>query len=115
MKSNFLEIPTDCPTRERAGWTGDAQIFISHQQLSSWILHAFFRKWLKDLSLDQFPDGKVSNLVPNPYRLIKGGVGQHNELDGWCRWLGRCGSYHPVGFFIGLLAISSCSRANMKV
>lgn len=27
MKSNFLDLPTDCPTRERLGWTGDAQIF----------------------------------------------------------------------------------------
>ena len=27
MKSNFLDIPTDCPQRdERLGWTGDAQI-----------------------------------------------------------------------------------------
>ena len=26
-KSNSLDIPTDCPTRERHGWTGDAQIF----------------------------------------------------------------------------------------
>lgn len=43
QKSNFLNIPTDCPTRERAGWTGDAQIFactgsyltVSHQQRST--------------------------------------------------------------------------------
>ena len=28
MKSNFLDVPTDCPQRdERMGWTGDAQIF----------------------------------------------------------------------------------------
>ena len=26
-KNNHAEIPTDCPTRERHGWTGDAQIF----------------------------------------------------------------------------------------
>ena len=25
MKGNFLEIPTDCPTRERTGFTGDAR------------------------------------------------------------------------------------------
>ncbi len=28
QKGNFLDIPTDCPTRERAGWTGDVGIFI---------------------------------------------------------------------------------------
>ena len=27
MKGNFLDVPTDCPTRERLGWTGDAQVF----------------------------------------------------------------------------------------
>lgn len=26
-KSNSADLPTDCPTRERHGWTGDAQIF----------------------------------------------------------------------------------------
>ena len=26
-KSNSLDLPTDCPTRERHGWSGDAQIF----------------------------------------------------------------------------------------
>lgn len=29
MKGNFLEIPTDCPTRERTGFTGDAQVFVN--------------------------------------------------------------------------------------
>ena len=28
-KSNSTDLPTDCPTRERHGWTGDAQIFIN--------------------------------------------------------------------------------------
>lgn len=26
-KNNSADVPTDCPTRERHGWTGDAQIF----------------------------------------------------------------------------------------
>ena len=28
QKGNFCDIPTDCPTRERAGWTGDMGAFI---------------------------------------------------------------------------------------
>ena len=28
QKGNFCDIPTDCPTRERAGWTGDMGVFI---------------------------------------------------------------------------------------
>lgn len=26
-KGDSTDLPTDCPTRERHGWTGDAQIF----------------------------------------------------------------------------------------
>ena len=68
MKGNFLDIPTDCPTRERAGWTGDAQVFAP---TASFLMDtsAFFGKWLKDLKLAQFPNGMVGNFVPNPYRL----------------------------------------------
>ena len=28
MKSNFLDVPTDCPTREKLGFTGDCQVFV---------------------------------------------------------------------------------------
>ena len=28
-KNNHADLPTDCPTRERHGWTGDAQIFFN--------------------------------------------------------------------------------------
>jgi alpha-L-rhamnosidase len=28
FRDNACEIPTDCPTRERAGWTGDWQIYV---------------------------------------------------------------------------------------
>jgi alpha-L-rhamnosidase len=71
MKSNFLDIPTDCPTRERAGWAGDAQIFAPSASFLR-DTRAFFRKWLQDLVLEQFPDGKVGNFVPNPLRLARG-------------------------------------------
>jgi alpha-L-rhamnosidase len=86
MKSNFLDLPTDCPTRERAGWTGDAQIFAPS---ASFLMdtRAFFRKWLKDLTVEQFPSGMVGNFVPNPYRLVKGGVANILKLaDGSAGW-----------------------------
>jgi alpha-L-rhamnosidase len=68
MKSNFLDLPTDCPQRERAGWTGDAQIFTPS---ASFLMdtRAFFRKWLTELRLEQRPDGFLGNFVPDPYRL----------------------------------------------
>ncbi len=63
QKSNFLEVPTDCPTRERAGWTGDAQIYAP---TASFLMETagFFRQWLRDLATEQEPDGKVPLIVP---------------------------------------------------
>lgn len=63
MKGNFLDIPTDCPTRERNGWTGDAQIFFN---TASYFMDVapFFRKWLLDLQDDQLTNGKSPAVVP---------------------------------------------------
>ena len=64
MKGNFLDIPTDCPTRERAGWTGDAQIFV---HTGSILMNdaSFYAKWVKDVSSQQYPNGKIRNVVPD--------------------------------------------------
>ncbi len=63
MKGNFADVPTDCPTRERAGWTGDAQIFCN---TASYLMNAapFWRKWLNDIADRQGKDGKVHSIVP---------------------------------------------------
>ncbi|GIK74575.1 MAG: alpha-L-rhamnosidase [Chloroflexota bacterium] len=70
MKGNFLDLPTDCPQRERAGWTGDAQIFAPSAAFLMDV-RAFFRKWLKELTLEQYSNGMVGNFVPNPEQLVK--------------------------------------------
>jgi len=65
LKSNFVDIPTDCPQRdERLGWTGDAQIFC---RTSSYLVntYTFFSKWLRDLALDQTSEGGVPHVVPD--------------------------------------------------
>ena len=65
QKGNFLEVPTDCPQRdERAGWTGDAQVFIRTAAFHMDV-HGFFRKWLKDMRDAQGPDGGIPSIVPN--------------------------------------------------
>jgi alpha-L-rhamnosidase len=86
MKGNFLDIPTDCPQRERAGWVGDAQIFAPS---AAFLMdtRAFFGKWLKELSLEQYPDGMVGNFVPNPHKLVKSGtVALAKLIDGAAGW-----------------------------
>lgn len=65
LKGNFLDVPTDCPQRdERMGWTGDAQIFC---RTACYLMntYTFFRKWLKDVSCDQTPEGGVPHVVPD--------------------------------------------------
>ncbi len=63
MKSNFLDIPTDCPTRERAGWTGDAGVFV-RTGLRLMDCEGVYRKWLSNLRLMQYPDGKLPYICP---------------------------------------------------
>ncbi len=63
MKGNFLDIPTDCPTRERLGWTGDAQIFFD---TGAYLMDtaAFFNKWLVDMEDAQYKDGLLPAVFP---------------------------------------------------
>jgi alpha-L-rhamnosidase len=65
QRSNFLDVPTDCPQRdERLGWTGDAQVF-SRTAAYNLDVSGFFSKWLADLAADQFPGGSVPWVIPN--------------------------------------------------
>lgn len=63
QKSNFVDIPTDCPQRERAAWTGDAQVFV---RTGSTLMDtaAFYRKWMKDVALQQKQNGMIRNIAP---------------------------------------------------
>ncbi|MCR5138102.1 MAG: glycoside hydrolase family 78 protein [Oscillospiraceae bacterium] len=74
QRSNFLDMPTDCPQRdERLGWTGDAQVF-SPTACFQMDTRAFYRKFLKDLRLDQQKHGgAVPNYLPNFSEGIPGG------------------------------------------
>lgn len=63
MKGNFLELPTDCPTRERLGWTGDAQIFFD---TGAYLMNTapFFRKWIQDMEDSQYNNGLIPAVLP---------------------------------------------------
>ena len=63
MRSNFCDIPTDCPTRERAGWTGDAGVFAPTAVFLS-DCYPVLRKWLSNLRLEQKENGIVPNIAP---------------------------------------------------
>ncbi|MDY8025496.1 family 78 glycoside hydrolase catalytic domain [Paenibacillus polymyxa] len=82
MKGNFLDVPTDCPTRERAAWAGDAQLFFNTGRYFM-DYTAFFRKWMQDVFDDQAPDGKIYNIVP---RVAPHGEG-FDYVEGSSGWV----------------------------
>lgn len=63
QKSNFCDVPTDCPTRERAAWTGDMGVF-AYTGLYLMDSYPVMRKWLLECRLAQYPDGRISNIAP---------------------------------------------------
>ncbi|MBR4458976.1 MAG: family 78 glycoside hydrolase catalytic domain [Clostridia bacterium] len=57
MRSNFIDVPTDCPQRdERMGWTGDANVF-SETACFLRDTTAFYRKYLRDTRAEQDTNG----------------------------------------------------------
>lgn len=66
QKSNFIDMPTDCPQRnERLGWTGDAQVFAPTASFNM-DTRAFYNKFLIDLHKDQLHyGGAVAHYIPN--------------------------------------------------
>lgn len=66
QKSNFIDMPTDCPQRsERLGWTGDAQVFAPTASYNM-DTRAFYSKFLRDLRSEQVrANGAVANYIPS--------------------------------------------------
>lgn len=62
-KNNHADLPTDCPTRERHGWSGDAQIFCKS---ASFLFDycAFANKYERDLVDNRRSDGRFRQIVP---------------------------------------------------
>ena len=85
MRSNFCDIPTDCPTRERAGWTGDAGAFTP---TAVYLMDCYpvLRKWLGECRLAQGEDGLVRNIAP---KNDAGGM-ISNMLQGSAGWGDAC-------------------------
>jgi len=64
MRSNFYDIPLDCPQRdERLGWTGDAQVFVTPSMYMADV-YGFWSAWLQSVREEQGEDGKIPLYVP---------------------------------------------------
>lgn len=65
QRGNMLSVPTDCPQRERVGWTGDMQVFAPS---STFFMDtdAFIKRWLKTVRIDQRDNGEIIDYSPAP-------------------------------------------------
>lgn len=79
-KNNSCDLPTDCPTRERHGWSGDAQIF-SGTASFLFDYYSFAHKFVRDLEDTQHKDGNIGQIAPY------GGVDFYMKtMDGSAGW-----------------------------
>lgn len=62
--SNSMGIPTDCPQREKNGWTADGYISCEIGLLN-FDSADFYLKWIDDLVDNQRPDGQICGIVPS--------------------------------------------------
>lgn len=83
QESNFISVPTDCPQREKAGWTGDAQIYIPTAIFNSKVDN-FMRRWLLNMRIEQFENGQIPAVIPFPEsdKILSSGFGNVSTA-GW--------------------------------
>jgi len=83
QKGNMLSIPTDCPQRERSGFTGDIQVY-APTACFNMDMAAFLTRWLRNLKAEQRPDGAVPVMVPYfpAIEELQAGMGTHTSA-GW--------------------------------
>ena len=62
--ANFYYFPTDCPHREKNGWTGDAALSAEHTLLNLAAENSY-KEWLRSIRKTMRDDGKLPGIVPN--------------------------------------------------
>ena len=87
QRGNFLSVPTDCPQRERAGWTGDIQAFVGAASNNAQVV-PFLSRWLDNLRADQLSDGRIPIFSPrSPFdaeaAAAAEGIGSIVSAAGW--------------------------------
>lgn len=74
--SNLMGYPTDCPQREKNGWTGDGH-FAIETALYNYDGITVYEKWLADHRDEQQPNGVLPDIIPTG----GWGYGTENGLD----------------------------------
>lgn len=79
---NYHGIPTDCPHREKIGWTGDAHL-VGETGLFNYDMAASYTKWIRDFADEQRDDGDLPGVVPT---------------SGWGYQHGKKEAYRHLGY-----------------
>lgn len=92
-RSNFVDIPTDCPQRdEREGWAGDYAVFAPTASYN-FDMSRFLSKWLRDVKAEQSRGGGIPMVVPragNPFPVMATATwGDVCILAPWAEYLAR--------------------------
>lgn len=74
--SNLIGYPTDCPQREKNGWTGDGHLAIE-TAFYNYDGITVYEKWLADHRDEQQPNGVLPDIIPT----CGWGYGTDNGLD----------------------------------
>ncbi len=61
--SNFFYFPTDCPHREKNGWTGDASLSAEHMIMTLGVEKSW-REWLNNIRGAQTENGQLPGIIP---------------------------------------------------
>jgi alpha-L-rhamnosidase len=62
--SNLMSIPTDCPQREKNGWTADAHVSVD-LGLMNFDGIRVYEKWMDDFVDNQTAEGRISGIIPS--------------------------------------------------
>ncbi len=86
MKGNFVDVPTDCPTREKSGYSGDAQAFI-HTAMYLMDCYPVYAKWIREQAAGQYEDGVIPQISPKKTPPnVKESVGGVFSMEGGIGW-----------------------------
>ena len=78
---NYHGFPTDCPHREKIGWSGDAHL-VAGAGCYNFDIATSYLKWMDDFMDEQRPDGKIPAIIPT---------------SGWGYTYGRDKNQHGYG------------------
>ena len=84
FRGNACDVPDRLPQRERSGFSGDWQVYVATAAPHD--VAGFSDKWLRDLAADQWPDGRIPVISPNPAGAGPAGSPFADAMEGSAGW-----------------------------